>query len=102
MVTSDALRRLSLVSGGVSDLAPLAGLTALEELDVGQTRIASLAAVAGLTALRSLCCSHNTAIADLGPLSALVAMRTLNCRGCSQVNAVVTSWLVLLQARLNL
>ena len=69
-----ALRRLSLVSSGVSDLTPLAGLTALEKLDVGRTRIASLEAVAGLTALRSLCCSHNTAIADLGPLTALVAM----------------------------
>ena len=38
----------------VADLAPLAGLSALQSLDLSYTRVAALAPLAGLSALKRL------------------------------------------------
>ncbi len=62
-----------------SDLAPLAGLTALQSLDLG-TQVSDLAPLAGLTALQSLYLM-GTQVSDLAPLAGLTAMQTLDLTG---------------------
>ena len=62
----------------ISDLAPLAGLTALQSLDCSNTQVTDLGPLAGLTALQSLVCS-NTQVTDLGPLAGLTALQSLDC-----------------------
>ena len=62
----------------IADLAPLAGLTALQSLDCEGTQIADLAPLSGLAVLQSLDCSA-TQITDLAPLSKLAALQSLDC-----------------------
>src|SRR5271157_2293461 len=64
------------VSGKVSDLAPLAGLSALQTLYVSGPQVTDLAPLAGLFALQNLYAS-GTQITDLAPLAGLSALQTL-------------------------
>ena len=70
------IRELRFFGEPLSDLAPLAGLTALTSLDLSFTRIADLAPLARLTALTSLNL-WNTQIADIAPLAGLTALTSL-------------------------
>ncbi|MCA3438607.1 MAG: hypothetical protein INF48_14970, partial [Rhodobacter sp.] len=72
-----ALQRLDLDQTAVSDLAPLAALTALQRLDLDQTAVSDLAPLAALTALRWLSLTR-TAVSDLAPLAALPALQMLS------------------------
>ena len=60
----------------LTDLAPLAGLSALQSLDVSATQVTNLKALAGLSALQSLNVS-GTKISDLAPLTGLSALQSL-------------------------
>ena len=55
----------------VRDVTPLAGLTALTELDLYDNQIQDVAPLAGLTALRGLYIGHNP-IQDVAPLAGLI------------------------------
>ena len=72
------LRLLSVSQTDISDLSPLAGLSALQSLDCSYTRVSDLGPLAGLSALQSLDCSY-TQVSDLGPLAGLSALQWLNC-----------------------
>ena len=61
----------------VTDLGPLAGLTALQSLDLHETRVTDLGPLAGLTA-SSPSTSSGTKVTDLGPLAGLTALQSLN------------------------
>ena len=65
----------------VSDLAPLAALTALQSLDCSHNYLSDLAPLAALTALQSLNC-NGTPISDLQPLLALENLTHLHVHGC--------------------
>ncbi|MCA3538857.1 MAG: hypothetical protein IOC80_13955, partial [Rhodobacter sp.] len=71
-----ALRTLTLDQTAVRDLAPLAALTALETLWLNQTAVSDLAPLAALTALQRLTLDQ-TAVSDLAPLAALTALEGL-------------------------
>ncbi len=60
----------------VSDLRPLAGLAALQNLDVSGTWVTDLAPLASLSGLRTLHISH-TPVKDLRPLAGLSGLQTL-------------------------
>jgi hypothetical protein len=75
-----SLQQLELDGTKVSDLAPLAGLSALEHLDLDNTRVSDLAALAGLSALRELGL-RGTKVSDLTPLAGLFALRELGLNG---------------------
>jgi internalin A len=64
----------------VADLAPLAALSALTSLDCSGTEVSDLAPLAGMSALASLDCSE-TRVADLAPLAGLSALTSLHCWG---------------------
>ncbi len=70
------LRLLTLEEGAISDLSPLAGLTALTILWLGSNGIVDLSPLAGLTSLTTLKL-HQNRIADLGPLSSLASLTDL-------------------------
>ena len=72
-----ALQSLDVSNTQVSDLAPLAGLSALQALNVRYTQISDLAPLAGLSALQSLYFSL-TQVTDLGPLAGLSALQSLD------------------------
>ena len=71
-----ALQSLDLRHTAVADIAPLAGLTALQILGLSQTSVADIAPLAGLTALRFLSLIQ-TAVAELSPLARLTALQHL-------------------------
>src|SRR5271157_3910111 len=71
-----ALQSLYIRGGKVSDLAPLADLPALQTLAVMDTPVTDLAPLAGLFALQNLYAS-GTQITDLAPLAGLSALQTL-------------------------
>ena len=73
-----SLRQLDCSGTQVADLAPLARLTALRSLDCSETHVADLAPLARLTALLSLDCSI-TQVVDLAPLARLTALQSLDC-----------------------
>ena len=70
------LRSLSSYSGTLSDLSPLAGLTALTRLHLPINQIADVSPLAGLTALTWLTLDSNE-IADVSPLAGLTALNRL-------------------------
>src|SRR5271157_3096181 len=71
------LKSLSLANNNrLTDLAPLAGLSALHELNISGTQVIDLAPLAGLSALRSLS-AKGTRVSDLAPLAGLSALRSL-------------------------
>ena len=65
-----ALESLNLAYTKVGDIAPLAGLSALQSLDLTHTRVSDIAPLAGLSALQSLHLD-NTQVSDIAPLAAL-------------------------------
>ncbi len=79
-----ALQSLNVSETQVTDLAPLAGLSALQRLDVSNTQVTDLAPLAGLSALQTLTI-WNSRVNDLAPLAGLSALRSLNLSGL-QVN----------------
>ena len=85
--TLEGLRRLpdlialSVFGTDITDLAPLAGLAALQTLDCRFTQVSDLAPLAGLAAIQTLDCSY-TQVSDVAPLAGLVALQRLNCNNC--------------------
>jgi Leucine-rich repeat (LRR) protein len=71
------LQKLDVSNTQVSNLSPLAGLSALQELFVYNTRVTDLSPLAGLSALQKLNFS-DTQVADLSPLAGLSALQNLN------------------------
>ena len=69
-------REIDLSSSLVSDLAPVAKLTALRSLDLGGTQVSNVGPLARLTALRSLNLMH-TPVSDISPLASLVTLDSL-------------------------
>jgi|HubBroStandDraft_6_1064221.scaffolds.fasta_scaffold48125_2 Leucine-rich repeat (LRR) protein len=61
---------------GLSDLAPLMGLSALQTLVLDRTQVSDLAPIAGLSALRRLSLER-TQVGDLTPLAGLSALQAL-------------------------
>ena len=61
----------------VTDLTPLAGLTALQKLHLAYTEVTDLTPLAGLTALQTLYL-QNTKVTDLAPLAGLTALQELH------------------------
>ncbi len=74
------IRVLSLAHTQVSDLEPLAQLTALESLVLWETQVSDLEPLAQLTALESLVL-WETQVSDLEPLAQLTALESLDLWG---------------------
>lgn len=72
-----ALQSLNLWGTHVSDLTPLAGLTGLQSLNLWGTQVSDLAPLAGLSGLQSLDL-QDTHVSDLAPLAGLGGLQTLN------------------------
>ena len=66
-------------SNSVSDISPLAGLTLLTKLGLGNNSIANISPLAGLTLLRFLGLWENS-ISDLSPLTGLTRLTDLRLR----------------------
>jgi hypothetical protein len=71
-----ALQNLLLTRTQVSDVAPLAGLTALQNLLLTRTQVSDVAPLAGLTAMLSLYLT-GTQVSDVAPLAGLTALQNL-------------------------
>jgi Leucine-rich repeat (LRR) protein len=91
-----ALQELSLDRTSVSDLAPLAGLTALQELSLDRTSVSDLVPLAGLMALQELSLS-DTSVSDLAPLAGLTALQQLWLSGTSVSDLAPLAGLTALQ-----
>ena len=74
------LQTLDLDGTGVHDLAPLAGLTGLQTLDLNGTGVQDLAPLAGLTGLQWLDLNR-TGVDDLAPLAGLTGLQWLDLNG---------------------
>ena len=70
------LSSLTLYDGAISDLSPLAALTALTWINLEDNHIEDLSPLAGLTALTEIDLDHND-IVDVSHLAGLTALRTL-------------------------
>ena len=83
-------RRVDMRGVQVSDLGPVANLTALESLHLGETQVSDLDLLANLTALEHLLLSE-TGVSDLGPLVNHTALKTLELdrTGVSDLGPVV-------------
>jgi Leucine-rich repeat (LRR) protein len=73
---------VAVASLGPDALEPLAGLTGLRELDLGDAGWTSAEALAGLVALERLDL-RSTEVLGLEPLRGMLALRELNCSGCT-------------------
>ena len=71
------LQQLYLADTSVSDLTPLARLTDLQELDLSDTRVTDLAPLTRLTSLQHLSLDC-TGVTDLAPLTRLTNLQSLN------------------------
>ena len=71
-----ALQTLNVSSTRVSDLRPLAGLSALQLLTVYGTQVSDLSPLAGLSALQALLL-WSTQVSDLSPLAGLSTLQRL-------------------------
>ena len=80
-----ALQSLDVTGTQVSELGPLAGLSALQSLDVGGTQVSELGPLAGLSALQSLDVS-GTQVSELGPLAGLSSLTSLELSGSKVTN----------------
>src|SRR5271166_4530557 len=74
-----ALQSLFLRGTQITDLAPLAGLSALQTLNLYGAQVCDLGPLAGLSALQTLDIRY-TKVSDLGPLAGLSALQTLDIR----------------------
>ncbi|MBR28969.1 MAG: hypothetical protein CML46_18830 [Rhodobacteraceae bacterium] len=75
------LRVLDLgINPQVADIAPLAGCTGLQSLDLGHTQVADIAPLAGCTGLQSLNLD-STQVADIAPLAGCTGLQSLGLRG---------------------
>jgi hypothetical protein len=72
-----ALQTLSISDTQVTDLAPLANLSALQTLNISDTQVTDLASLANLSALQTLYIS-DTQVTDLAPLANLSVLKTLD------------------------
>jgi Leucine-rich repeat (LRR) protein len=72
-----ALQHLYLDGTQVSDVTPLAGLTALQHLSLFDTQVSDVAPLAELTALQYLAL-FGTGVSDVAPLAGLTALRRLD------------------------
>ena len=68
--------KLNLKSTLVSDLSPLAGLSALTELNLIGTQVSDLSPLAGLSGLTTLDIRH-TKVSDLSPLAGLKNLKVI-------------------------
>ncbi len=75
-----ALQTLDLRGTRVSDVTPLAGLTALQTLNLWGTRVSDVRPLAGLTALQTLFLV-GTPVSDVTPLAGLTRLRSLDLTG---------------------
>jgi Leucine-rich repeat (LRR) protein len=73
----DRPRALDLGHTQVSNLAPLAGLTGLQDLRLNDTQVSDLAPLTGLTGLMTLS-FDNTQVSDLTPLSGITWLQMLS------------------------
>ncbi len=92
-----ALQSLDLWGTPVVDLSVLAGLTALQRLDLYGTQVADLSALAGLTALQSLAIG-DTLVADLSVLTGLTALQSLDLWGTPVTDLSALAGLTALQS----
>jgi Leucine-rich repeat (LRR) protein len=95
-----ALQSLNLLGTSVSDLTPLAGMTALQSLVLQGTSVSDLTPLAGMTALQSLVL-QGTSVSDLTPLAGMTALQSLDLRDTSVSDLTPLAGLTALQ-RLNL
>ncbi|AQR65390.1 hypothetical protein BXU06_10225 [Aquaspirillum sp. LM1] len=71
----------------LSDLSPLASLTALQSLDLSECEaLSDLSPLASLPALQSLDLSWCDALSDLSPLTSLTALQSLGLRECQALS----------------
>ncbi|MFZ4411274.1 MAG: COR domain-containing protein, partial [Paracraurococcus sp.] len=91
-----ALQTLNCTDTQVADLAPLAGLAALQTLHCYRTRVADLAPLAGLTDLQTIDCA-STQVADLAPLAGLTALQTIDCASTQVADLAPIAGLTALQ-----
>eukprot|EP01044_Picomonas_judraskeda_P005280 COSAG03_NODE_494_length_7432_cov_9.546707_2_plen_306_part_00 len=82
----EAATELDLGDNQITDVAPLASLTALTELDLGNNQITDVAPLASLTALTELDLGDNQ-ITDVAPLASLTALTDLGL-GANQITDV--------------
>ncbi len=92
-----ALQSLDLTGTQVVDLSALAGLTTLQSLSVMDTPVADLSALAGLTALQSLDLMH-TPVVDLSVLAGLTALQRLDLYGTQVADLSALAGLTALQS----
>ena len=71
------LRGLVACGNSIADLSPLAGLTAITELDLGRNLLADLTPLAGLTAAVHVRLADNR-ITDVSPLAAMAVLELLD------------------------
>lgn len=74
------LVELNLADNAIEDLSPLVGLTGLRVFDLSGNRVTDLWALAGLGDLRRLALRGNR-VADVAPLAVLVQLRALDISG---------------------
>ncbi len=91
-----ALQSLDLTDTQVSDVAPLAGLIALQNLSLGNTQVSDVAPLAGLTTLRMLDLT-GTQVSDFAPLAGLIALQTLSLAGTEVSDVAPLAGLIALQ-----
>jgi Leucine Rich repeats (2 copies)/Pentapeptide repeats (8 copies) len=72
---------------GFSDLTPIAGITALQRLDLSRTGVTDLGPLKSLVGLRHLNLSL-TKVRDISPLASLVALENLQLVRCTQLHEI--------------
>ena len=95
-----ALQSLGLRNTQVSDVTPLGALTALQSLDLRDTQVSDVTPLGALTALQSLDL-RDTQVSDVTPLGALTALQSLGLGGTKVSDVTPLGALTALQS-LNL
>ena len=96
-------RREVSVPRGVEDLTPLAGMTALQSLDLaGCSRVTDLKPIAGLSTLKSLNLMRCKGVIDLNPIAGLTALRRLNLSDCEHLSDLTPVATLTALQRLNI